>query len=208
MFIGRVLARNPIRSFTTMRGTGNLAEIHITDAGCDSMRDTIFNEGVETFYDTDKPGNSCTFSLGRIKHANQAFAPQGSSFEATFDDRAHVYHVTNDSAISTEPAFTFTLLRDLHPLATQASITLIGVIHALGGTKRVASKKGKCVDKTDIVLVDDTAAKLVCTEWQFLARQTTDSCKGQVLLIVCVGVWAGGGGDCRTTMERDLSISG
>lgn len=73
-FIGRIPARNPIRPYKSWRGHGKLFEVYATDEKCDPVRATVFNEGVESFYDLLVPGSICSFSNGRIKTANTAFA--------------------------------------------------------------------------------------------------------------------------------------
>ncbi|EGZ06555.1 hypothetical protein PHYSODRAFT_380579, partial [Phytophthora sojae] len=66
-FIGRILARSPVRTFKSWRASGRLFRAHFTDRDGATLRVTVFNEGAERFFDVLSPGAVCSFSNGRIK---------------------------------------------------------------------------------------------------------------------------------------------
>lgn len=90
-------------------------------------------------------------------------------------------------------------LAQLSSLPEHGAATTLLIVHAVGGLKRILTRKGKSVDKRELLLVDDTDTSMVCTTWGQLAQTIGEILEGTVVL-----VWRGSISDYNNT--RSVSI--
>ncbi|KAG1695176.1 hypothetical protein DVH05_020817 [Phytophthora capsici] len=176
-FIARVFAKNTARSWKTFQDAGTLVELYVTDSPSTCVRATLFNEAADKFSAVTTPGSTCYFSGGRVK---LAFASE-KNIEVSFGNSSDIHLAS--SPINTAPSLPYIRLKDLASLSHQDSATTIVAVHSVGGLKRIQSRKGKCLEKRDLLLVDDSGISVVCTTWGHLAQGTNNLVEGSVLIV-------------------------
>ncbi|KAE8877080.1 hypothetical protein PF005_g4692 [Phytophthora fragariae] len=183
VFVGRILARNPIRSFSTWRGKSRLFEVYVSDEDRAIIRATVFNDGVDKFYETVVPGTICSFSAGRVKTTNSAFVLPNSPVELSFGADANIVQLHDNTVVFPEPVFQHTPLNDLPAQDPTETPTVHGVIVDIGPQRPITRRKRTETHKREFLLVDDSDAEILCTAWGQTATEIDIALKGHVILV-------------------------
>jgi hypothetical protein len=101
--------------------------------------------------------------------------------EFTFGNTAEIAVIGVDEV--PPPSFPTIDIADLSSLPPKSEVTVMGILLKIGASKRIMSSKGKALNKRNIVLVDKTQTKLVCTLWGHNALDDLDPAQGKPLLV-------------------------
>lgn len=178
----RVTTRTPIKTWTNTRGSGNLFSVDLLDAKGGEIRATFFNDGVDKFYETLRPGGVFYFAGGKVKMANRRFSSVDNDYEVTFDQHSDISPAPEDGQIS-QMLYSFKKIVDLENTPTDLNVDVIGIVRDVGPVNELTSKAGKQLFKRDISLVDDSNAEIKCTLWNENAQKDCSGWLNQVLAI-------------------------
>lgn len=178
----RVTNRSPIKNWTNARGQGKLCSVDLLDSKGGEIRATMFNDAVDKFYETLRPGSVHYFSGGKIKMANRKFSSLDNDYEVTFDQHSEITPALEDGGIQ-QMSYAFKKIALIEALAADSNVDVIGVVKQVGPVNEIMSKAGKQLFKRDITLVDDSNAEIKCTMWNERAQEDCSSWSNNVVAI-------------------------
>jgi hypothetical protein len=152
----------------------------IIDRAGSTIKAAVFNEGVHLFNNTLQNGTVCSYSGGKIKKSIQLRTDE--PYQLAFDQRASIM-VLNDDHFSCDLAIPLSTIEELAVAKAGSKVSIVGVISYVEAAKRFVHKSGETRFKRDILVVDNTMRKIVCTLWGFDARQALDVYLGKPVLI-------------------------
>ncbi|EGZ23584.1 hypothetical protein PHYSODRAFT_556228 [Phytophthora sojae] len=202
----RVTNRAPIKNWTNARGSGKLFSVDLLDARGGEIRATFFNDGVDKFYETLRPGGVFYFAGGKVKMANRRFSSVDNDYEVTFDQHSDISPAPEDGQIS-QMNYTFKKIAEIESVPAEANVDVIGIVRDVGQVNEITSKAGKQLFKRDISLVDDSNAEIKCTMWNERAKEDCSSWLNQVVAIKGCRVSDYNGRSIGTMMSSSFTVN-
>lgn len=178
----RVTSRAAIKHWTNARGTGKLFSCDLLDSKGGEIRATMFNDAVDKFYETLRPGSVFYFSGGKVKMANRKFSSVDNDYEVSFDQYSEIVPAPEDNDIQ-QMHYNFKKIALIESLNADTNVDVIGVVRNVGPVNEITSKAGKQLFKRDISLVDDSNAEIKCTMWNERAQEDCSSWANNVVAI-------------------------
>ncbi|POM57375.1 Replication protein A 70 kDa DNA-binding subunit, partial [Phytophthora palmivora] len=175
----RVTTRAPIKNWSNTRGSGKLFSVDLLDAKGGEIRATFFNDGVDKFYETLRPGGVFYFSGGKVKMTNRRFSSVDNDYEVTFDTHSEISPAPEDGQIS-QMNYAFKKIAEIENVPADSNVDVIAIVRDVGQVNELTSKAGKQLFKRDISLVDDSSAEIKCTMWNERAQEDCSSWMNQV----------------------------
>jgi hypothetical protein len=140
-------------------------------------RVTLFSAAVDKYSDFVAPGKTCFFTGGRVKRSFGS----NNGVEISFGSDSDIYEAL--CPLSVVPELSTVIPKDIAAIGEGSTASTIAIIHALGALKRLVTKKGNTSERRELLLVDDSGFKMVCTTWGQLARVTEDHFEGSVIVV-------------------------
>ena len=167
----RVIDKSPVRTWSNARSQGKLFSMTlIDDSG--PIRCTIFQEGVDKYYDMLEDGKVFHFSKGQIKNANKKYSSVNCEYELSLDKEAEIWPLRgNDPAAETLPqqSYNFVPVEALKVKEKGSMVDVLGVLAHAGQPQAITSKAGNSLTKRSIMIADQTA-QVEITVWDSLAE--------------------------------------
>lgn len=179
--VGRVVSRGGLRKWDNVRGSGQLISFLIVDSSGQTVSATLFNQGIDRFDSIIQNGSICTFSGGKIKVPNRSFS--SAACEVAFDHRAAICEAAADQVATYETISVGTSIPKLAHVRDKTTVSFVGVVMQVDPVKSITSSKGKSCFKRDLLVVDDSMLKVICTVWGSLAREELSERVGVPVLI-------------------------
>jgi replication factor A1 len=124
------------------------------------IRATVFQEGVDKYYDMLVEGNVYTFSKGQVKNANKKFSSVNCPYELSFDKDTEILQVRmNDPSTQAFPqkVFNFVPLVTIRTKEVGSTLDILGVVTGIAEASSFTSKNGNHLTKRNITVADSTA---------------------------------------------------
>jgi len=166
----RVTDKSPVRTWSNARSQGKLFSMTLVDQS-GPIRATVFQEGVDKFYETLVEGNVYTFSKGQIKTANKKFSAVNCEYELSFDKDTEITSVRASDALNKVlplKVFNFVPIGSLKGKEKGSTLDVIGLITAIQNPQTITTKIGQSLIKRNISLADQTA-QIDVVVWDILA---------------------------------------
>ena len=177
----RVLDKSQVRTWSNARSQGKLCSMTLIDES-GPIRCTIFQEGVDKFYDLLEDGKVFFFSKGQVKNANKKYSSVNCEYELSMDKDAEIWPLHgNDPAAQTLPqqSFNFVPVEALKVKEKGSMVDVLGVLAHAGQPQAITTKAGNSLTKRSIMIADQTA-QVEITIWDALA-ENWDTPEGTVL---------------------------
>ena len=168
----RVTDKSPVRTWSNARSQGKLFSMTLVD-GSGPIQCTIFQEGVDKFYDMLVDGSVFFFSKGVVKTANKKFSSVNSEYEISMDKEGEIWpaHVNDTSSnLFPQKVFNFLPIESLKVKEKGSVVDILGVVASVGQPQAMMTKAGNNVSKLTVMLADQTA-QVELTVWDALAEQ-------------------------------------
>ncbi|GMF16928.1 unnamed protein product [Phytophthora fragariaefolia] len=202
----RVTNRAPIKNWSNARGSGKLFSVDLLDAKGGEIRATFFNDGVDKFFETLRPGGVFFFAGGKVKMANRRFSSVDNDYEVTFDQHSDISPAPEDGQIS-QMNYSFKKIAEIESVPADSNVDVIGIVRDVGQVNEITSKAGKQLFKRDISLVDDSNAEIKCTMWNERAQEDCSSWMNQVVAIKGCRVSDYNGRSIGTLMSSSFTVN-
>jgi ssDNA-binding replication factor A large subunit len=175
-----VLARSNIRGWQSWTTEGQLFDLYLIDITGNIMKATIFNQMASDFDTVLERGVVVSISGGRIKHSNATFT--SDLYELVIEENSKLQTLPGTSMTEVNPTIVTTTLESLAELQPNEKVNVLAVVHKVAAAKSVKNAKGKQLTKRDILVVDATMTKVICTLWGPHAKSDLECAIGQPLL--------------------------
>mmetsp|Transcript_33154 Transcript_33154/g.51825 ORF Transcript_33154/g.51825 Transcript_33154/m.51825 type:complete len:486 (-) Transcript_33154:41-1498(-) len=199
----RVTDKSPVRTWSNARSQGKLFSMTLVDES-GPIQCTVFQDGVDKFFDMLVEGKVFFFSKGQIKNANKKYSSVNAEYEISMDKDGEIWpaHASDPSFNSLpQKVFNFLPIESLKAKEKGSMVDVLGVISSIGQPQATTTKAGNSVSKLNLVIADQTA-QVDLTIWDGLAEQW------DIPVGVVVGIKKGRINEFNGDISLSLSSSG
>eukprot|EP00667_Euglena_gracilis_P012717 EG_transcript_13077 len=163
----------------------------LVDDQKDAIRATIFQDGVDKYYDLIENEKVYIFSKGSVKNANKKFTTLANDYELSFDQNAEILPAPDDNSIVRQK-YTIVPIANLAHKEKNSNVDLCAVVTEVGEPTTIVTKAGESLRKRVITIADQSEAQVELTLWQESAENFRCS-PGDVVALknVRISDWSG-----------------
>ncbi len=185
----RVTHKTDIKTWSKNGRSGRVFNVHLLDANGDEIRGTFYNEAADKFFAMLEPKRVFTFSRGRLKIANKAYATLTNDYEITFSERSEIVAVEDDGDDQIgDVSYKFKKIADIAKCPVRSVLDVVGQVTSFGELRTIRSKStGKELMVRKITIADDsdTAIDVACWGERKGFDDETLATKPVVVLTTC-----------------------
>jgi len=187
----RVIDKSTIRTWNNARGSGQLFSMTLIDDQKDAIRATMFQEGVDKYYEKIQNEQVYIFSKGSVKNANKKFSTLTNDYELSLDGNSEIAPVADDNTIVRQK-FTIVSIANLSNKEKNSSVDLCAVVSDIGEVSTIVTKAGESLKKRVLTLIDQSDAQVELTVWQDKA-ENLEATVGDLVAVKSarIGDWSG-----------------
>ena len=127
----RVIDKSAVKTWNNARGSGQLFSMTLIDEQKDAIRATVFQEGVDKYFDKIQNEQVYIFSKGSVKNANKKFSTLTNDYELSLDANSDVTPAADDNTIVRQK-FTIVSIANLSHKEKNSSVDLCAVVSDIG----------------------------------------------------------------------------
>lgn len=161
----RVIDKSPKKTWNNARGSGQLFSMTLVDENKDAIRATVFQEGVDKYYDMIENEKVYIFSKGQIKNANKKYSTLTNDYELSMDQNTEVSAAPDDNSIVRQK-YTIVPIASLTAKEKNTTVDLCAVVTEVGELSSIVTKAGETMKKRVLTFADQSEAQVECTVWQ------------------------------------------
>eukprot|EP01001_Neometanema_parovale_P004378 NODE_1614_length_1662_cov_37.966862_g1535_i0.p1 GENE.NODE_1614_length_1662_cov_37.966862_g1535_i0~~NODE_1614_length_1662_cov_37.966862_g1535_i0.p1 ORF type:complete len:437 (+),score=111.47 NODE_1614_length_1662_cov_37.966862_g1535_i0:75-1385(+) len=165
----RVIDKSPKRTWSKPTSQGQLFSITLIDESNVAIRATIFQEGVDKYFDKIENEKVYIFTKGTVKNANKRFSNLPNDYELSFDQNSEITPAGDDNTIVRQK-FSITPIGELAQKEKNSTVDLCCAIMEVGELASITTKAGESLKKRPIVVADQSGAQVELTLWQDTAE--------------------------------------
>lgn len=196
----RVSSKAAVRTFKRNNGEGKILKVELLDSEGTEIACTFWNEAAEKYGATLTQGQVYTFSGGQAKLANKKFTTIQHNYELSFDEKAQVSQVEDDTEIGQVKFSNITPLRELANKQVPTNVNVLVVVKEIQPKRSITTKSGEERALRKLMVVDTSECSIEMTMWGEAANLPDDRLAvGTVIGVkgMRLGDWGGRSGSAQ-----------
>lgn len=189
----RITNKGDMRTWSNVKGTGNLFSVTMLDNHGGMIRGTFFKQDADKWYPILEMGQTYTVTGGRLKQANKQYTSVPHDYEITFGNETEFVNVADDGSIQSMNYSIKTIdkIQDTEP---GKLIDILGVVRDVEQSMEITTKTGRQLNKRNITFGDSSGFAIRLTAWGESASDPRwDTCQNALVAINAVKVSDYGG---------------
>eukprot|EP01006_Ploeotia_vitrea_P066333 TRINITY_DN94774_c0_g1_i1.p1 TRINITY_DN94774_c0_g1~~TRINITY_DN94774_c0_g1_i1.p1 ORF type:complete len:510 (+),score=55.47 TRINITY_DN94774_c0_g1_i1:81-1532(+) len=161
----RVIDKSGIREWNNARGTGKLFSFTLADSTGEAIRATMFQEGVDKYYEFLENDKVYIFSGGTIKTANKKWSTLPANYEISMDANCYIDGPLQDDNSITRETVHFTQIGKIRTKEANSLVNVLAAVIEVKDVQNLRTKDFREITKRTVIIGDDSNVTTELTLW-------------------------------------------